>query len=447
MLERKRQWAAAGVVIVLSLLMSACAFVRGPARPAVTLVWPTNGAQLTLGQEVKVESLAIDDVGVERVELWVDNALVRADRTPTSGDAHSFGATQIWQPTAIGRRTITIKAYNRRGVASEPSTILVEVRPAASASPGLATPTATVTVLATPAPRPSATAIACMNNALFVADVTVPDETRVKPGVAFEKIWRMKNSGACAWGVGYSWVFESGDQLGAPTSLSVPPVAPNAQVDIKVTMRAPEVAGQYSGRWRMQAPNGQVFGQRATIVIVVPPAGLNIPVAPAALRAETTPPDAVTLIWSDRSDDELGVKIYSNDGATLLAALDIPNITSVTLERLPCNTEIGFIVKAYNAAGESSASPAARVTTLQCRPDLPVIHMLRAEPGKIRRGQKATLSWELGGAREARLFPAGESGVASPGSLEVEPTETTTYRLVATNEHGAVEMKVTIFVE
>ena len=444
--EHRRNWATA-ILITLSLLLSGCTFGRGPVRPAATLVWPTNGAQLTVGQEVRIESLAIDDAGIERVELWVDNTLARADRSPNSGDERSFGAVQTWIPNAAGRHTLTIKAYNRRGVASAPSTVLVEVRPAVSASPGLATPTATPPAAPTVAPKPSVTAVACLDNALFVADVTSPDETRVKPGVSFEKVWRMRNSGACAWGIGYSWVFESGDQLGAPTSLSVPPTAPNAEVDIKVTLKAPADPGQYAGRWRMQAPSGQVFGQRATVVIVVPPAGLNIPAAPAALQAATTPPDGVTLNWQDRSDDELGIHIYSDDGKTLLATLDIPNVASVTLERLPCNAEMGFMVKAYNAAGESAPSDAARLTTLACQPDLPVIHTLKAEPGKIKRGQKATLSWDLEGAREARLFPDGENGVTSPGSLEVAPSETTTYRLVATNEHGVVEMKITVFVE
>jgi len=321
------------------------------------------------------------------------------------------------------------------------------VEQASAALPQFADPTATAHVASVETPVSPPTAATCMDNATFVADITIPDETRLKPSQDFDKIWRIRNSGTCDWGLGYSWVFESGDQLGAPASIAIPPVAVNAEIDIEIGMKAPAEEGRYAGRWRMQSPDGQFFGQRATVVIIVLPAGLNIPAAPTDLRAETTPPDGVTLTWKDQADDEQGVHIYGDDGNTLLATLDISNVESVTLERLPCDADLSFMVKAYNAAGESPASPAVRIHTLACQPNLPVIHFLKAEPGKIRAGQKAKLSWELEGAREARLFPGGENGIVSPGSLEVAPAETTTYRLVATNEHGSVEMKVTVFVE
>ena len=35
--------------------------------------------------------------------------------------------------------------------------------------------------------------------ATFVADVTIPDGTYINPGASFTKIWRLKNTGTCAW--------------------------------------------------------------------------------------------------------------------------------------------------------------------------------------------------------------------------------------------------------
>ena len=91
--------------------------------------------------------------------------------------------------------------------------------------------------------------------------------------------------------------------------------------------------------------------------------------------------------------------------------------------------------------------PTAPPTALPTAPSpLPRIHFFRADKVNISAGENVLLEWDLDGAQEAYLFPGGEAGVVAPGSLQVRPNRTTTYRLMAFNSHGQVEALVTITV-
>ena len=39
----------------------------------------------------------------------------------------------------------------------------------------------------------------CINKAEFVTDVTISDNTRLKPNQGFTKTWRLQNTGTCTW--------------------------------------------------------------------------------------------------------------------------------------------------------------------------------------------------------------------------------------------------------
>ena len=107
------------------------------------------------------------------------------------------------------------------------------------------------------------------DNASFVTDVTIPDGTTLNPGQTFTKTWRMKNTGTTTWGSGYSWAFTSGDQMSAPSSVSVSSTSPNNTADISVNMVAPTTAGSYTGNWRMKNSQGQLFGDEVWVKINV----------------------------------------------------------------------------------------------------------------------------------------------------------------------------------
>ncbi len=101
--------------------------------------------------------------------------------------------------------------------------------------------------------------------AQFVTDVTVPDGTRFEPGATFKKTWRLKNIGTCTWTTSYSLVFDTGEKMGAPASVSFPAsVAPGQTVDLSVDMTAPASAGHYIGYWKFKNASGVLFGIGAT---------------------------------------------------------------------------------------------------------------------------------------------------------------------------------------
>jgi hypothetical protein len=111
------------------------------------------------------------------------------------------------------------------------------------------------------------------NNSIYVADVTIPDGTVLQPGVDFEKIWRVQNTGTCTWDDGYQLAFVSGDQALDPVSFEFTDkadfVAGGATADIGVNLTAPNTAGDYTATWRMQSDNGTFFGTYLTVVIKV----------------------------------------------------------------------------------------------------------------------------------------------------------------------------------
>ena len=433
------------VLTLIPFLLASCVLGRGPVKPAITITSPRNGDQVVVGQELLVQLLALDDAGIVRVELEVDGVPERVD-APEAQDAVSVEMTQAWTPATAGRHTLSITAYNSDGIASDAATVVVEAVPAGSVVATIPSPTATEVIIPTNTPAPTATVANCMNNASFVTDVTVPDDSNFRPGEAFEKVWRMRNSGSCPWEAGYTWVYESGEQMGNETVVQIPPTIPGADADIHVTLTAPTEPGRYISRWRMHDMGNQPFGQRATVVINVLPADLAVPTAPTDLEAEQPEAGSVRLTWVDTSDTEQGFHIYTADQTTLLQTIDAADVTEAVVTDLSCDSDVGFVVSAFNEAGESPPSAAAVIHTAPCDEGLPIIHYFRAEPETIDAGSAAVLSWDLTNALEARLFPGGEGGVVAPGTLTVSPTKTTLYRLVVTNASGSVEQKITVTV-
>lgn len=103
----------------------------------------------------------------------------------------------------------------------------------------------------------------------FVSDVSLEDGTHVAPEQTFVKIWKMRNEGAVAWPEATRLASVGGDKLSSVESVLVPPVEPNAEVDIAVDMTAPAKPGRYIGYWRLVTPDGNRFGQRVWVDVVV----------------------------------------------------------------------------------------------------------------------------------------------------------------------------------
>lgn len=156
-----------------------------------------------------------------------------------------------------------------------------------------------------PTVRPSETPLSgtgpggCVLKIEFVADVTIPDNTILAPSAAFVKTWRIRNNGTCNWD-SYQLVFAEGNQMGGPAAVNINPTAPNNTVDVSVNLVAPAAPGNYSGRWRLRASNGIIFGG-LTVVIQVPATP-----TPTATITPTLAPTIIAGQWNGKWVSDCG---------------------------------------------------------------------------------------------------------------------------------------------
>lgn len=125
---------------------------------------------------------------------------------------------------------------------------------------------------AAPAAGPTASLGDSCNNNTFVADVTIPDGTVMKPGDDFLKVWRVQNTGSCKWDDGYKLAYIGGDKKLDPYTKDLKEgdfVDAGATGDIGIELTAPLAEGKYTETFRMQADNGAFFGTPLTVVIEV----------------------------------------------------------------------------------------------------------------------------------------------------------------------------------
>jgi hypothetical protein len=152
---------------------------------------------------------------------------------------------------------------------------LTRVAGLASPTPEIPMPTFTPPATNTVPPTATNTPLPC-NKAVFVSDVTVPDNTTEPAGSTFTKTWRLRNVGTCTWTSSYQLVFMSGDALGVPAgyaqALTSGIVSPGQDVDVSVPLTAPMTAGTYTGRWGFREPSTLTIFTYFIVKIVVPAA-------------------------------------------------------------------------------------------------------------------------------------------------------------------------------
>jgi len=113
----------------------------------------------------------------------------------------------------------------------------------------------------TETPTPDATVTACYG-ARYVYDESYPDGTRVDPGQAMAKTWRLQNVGTCNWVSGqYELVFVAGDRMGInqPVTMFVT-VPAEGYINFTLNMKAPSEPGTYRGEYMLRTKGGETFG-------------------------------------------------------------------------------------------------------------------------------------------------------------------------------------------
>jgi len=104
----------------------------------------------------------------------------------------------------------------------------------------------------------------------YVSDVTIPDNTQVKPGESFTKTWRVLNSGTCAWEVGFVFKLASGEAIGGSSVTLNQRVESGQQHEFSVPMVVPSnKTGELKGTWRLSDANGSQFGDGVYVLVKV----------------------------------------------------------------------------------------------------------------------------------------------------------------------------------
>lgn len=261
MKSRRYAW----ILFLVMSLVSACS--RGVDKsPSAKILWPRDQYSLTLGEVLTVESRNRDDRGLSRIELHINNVPVALHEV--SEGEKSYRVEQRWLPSGAGTYNITVIAYDSKDQASDPATITITVQPTPTVNLAPLSVPRPPTLPPTPAPalpQPSG----CTLRAVFVTDVSIPDNTHLAPGAEFLKIWRLRNSGTCNWGPGFQLAFFSGERMGGPAAVDVPSAPAGTTVDVSVALRAPQSPGTFRGTWCMRYLDGQCFGDHPFVQIVV----------------------------------------------------------------------------------------------------------------------------------------------------------------------------------
>jgi hypothetical protein len=169
------------------------------------------------------------------ITMWVVMITSACSQASPSAVAQLVETTTIQPPTALPSKTPT-----------ETST----------STPTRIPPTETITPTNTSSPTP-----ACTNKAEFVKHLTIGDNTVLKPGEYFAKLWLVKNTGTCTWTQEYSLVFVGGSSMLGPQSIPLPKIVPPGDtVELRVDLNAPVEKNTHISNWMLQDESGNRFG-------------------------------------------------------------------------------------------------------------------------------------------------------------------------------------------
>lgn len=185
----------------------------------------------------------------------------------------------------------------------------------------------------------------CTLDADFVADVSVPDGTTMEPGIEFVKTWRVQNGGTCDWDAQTELVFTGGDQMNGPDAAPIGAVNPGSEVDLSLSLEAPEMPGTYRGDWQLETADGERFGPGLYVEIVVPE-----PTPEPTATMEPTPTVTETL---EATETPMGTA-----EACVTPYPDLEHVLEVAQDRgyrVGCPTAEGYAIEENDASGAVQA--------------------------------------------------------------------------------------------
>jgi hypothetical protein len=148
-----------------------------------------------------------------------------------------------------------------------------------------------------------------------------------------------------------------------------------------------------------------------------------------ASSSSVTPGSAVTLSWQVTAPESYPAELTISPGVGPVSG------SSVVVN--PTQT-VTYTLTATNQLGTDTAQVTVSVG------NSPLIGSFTASRSDVSFGEPVTLSWTTSNATTVTITPSTGGSLGTSGNLTVNPTERTTYRLVASNSFSSVEREVTV---
>jgi hypothetical protein len=380
----KGHWATRLIVgaAAVILLLTACTLPTpgiglSNVSSKAQIYYPLDGNSVVFGDQVEIRAVVDDPRGVAWVQLWVDGRPEGEAAIPELPEVTHFVRDLLWTPQQVGEHEVKIIALNGAGqeLASDPIRLYVSDDPTLKAAvmarqltqtPPLFVPSTPLPVFsptpkptATPTPTSTATPVPCSNNAAFVADITVPDNTVFKKRDTFNKTWQLNNTGTCTWDLHYEFVFVDGERMEGASPTGLPKkVPPGDTVEVTVSMIAPDEYGTFRGRWQMRSPDDENFGSIVDVLIEVEPGPDDLPVIN---RFEVVPGvinqgQSATVYW-EYTNGTFARLTPGGEGGVGSSGSLVVSPSGTTSYRLVVSNGAGAVERSYTLIVQSAPTP------------------------------------------------------------------------------------------
>jgi hypothetical protein len=363
--------------ILLGIMLGGCGLLS-PSKPVAIIVAPPSGTQIDVYTEVQVQVNSTDDQGIVRIDLLANGTVVATETSPQAAGQPTFSAVLRWTPKTSGAQVVEARAYNRKGDASAPVSVNIQVRDVQALA--TATPVAfpTLTPLPTSPTPPTPTILAPAPVAPTDAPpaapppqvivVQPPPQQQPTQPAAPSKPNNFVATGAGTT-IAFTWEDKSTNELGFRI-YQVGTVAP------VISLPQNTGTGGMSYNWTGQACNFtasfyiRAYNDSGESSSSNSDGAVTVPCVPASLTG-TGSGTTINFNWSVPSvHNESGFRIYQQGVAAPVGTRG-PNLgsggTNFALNG-SCNLTGTYSVRAYNSAGESADSNKIQAETIPCGP-------------------------------------------------------------------------------
>ncbi len=380
------------LILLPLLLLAACQQAQPTAtqsaqasRPNVVIVAPASNAVFQVGAQVQVQSTSADAQGIVLVELLVDGQTVQNSPTPNGQPQAQFSVIQTWTPNAPGSHVLTVKATNAQ-LASGEASITVNAEAASSV------PTAT----------------------LVVQTQVIPTATRLVPtAVPPASATSAAPPSTCT----LASTFVSDVTIPDGTT-----IAPGGSF-VKTWALQNSGTCSWDGGFNALFVDGNPLSASSpqSISAANPGDTINISINMTA----PTAPGSYTSVWQLQASN--GVPF----GARFDAVITVPGAPPPPPPPPPATNP-----------------PPTNPAPIGCN-GTPQFSSFIANPLTISPGQTSTLSWGLVSNANSVFMqsPSGTQPVGTPGTLQVQPSQTTTYTLLAYCNNTSAQLQITVAVQ